>query len=337
MSTELILKRIKMTNKIQVNPDILELIKAEYINEYYIQIPDYNMHRIKVKGNRFYVKEKDGKFTRAPSVTTIIGNQAPASYGLSTWYKENSAKHGPDWCDWYFEQSAGYGTYLHYVFGRLLRLEKFHFNKDWVRNDFEEFLIDQEEYNHIKVLDWYDKEKRDIMKDVYGFWTWVKKFKIIPLAIEYPMMSSSGSASGTVDLIAKATIKDEEVIIMVDYKSRLTGFYETDIIQLFAYAQMWNDEHPERMVKKIYSYCCRSYRLPIGKTVVPYQFKDHTESELKWKWGHYLTGFHMDKKNLEIPKTTEFKDVEIDINSDIDDMFVEVDPLEFTKETEENV
>lgn len=322
-----------MNKSIEISEKIIEEIKAEYLNDIYIIEPDYVMYRIDSAGKRFYAKVKDNDYQIAPSVTSLFHTVAPTNRYLVEWFKNNSKKD----IEFITENSANYGTFLHVVFSEILTGKKFLFYEESMLLYMKEFC-GKNDFNYDNIYKWYKENKRNVLKDMFGFITWAQEYKIEPIAIEYPIMDESMLFAGTIDLVCKATIDGKDKIIMVDYKTRLGSsidYYENDILQLELYKRAWNNEMT-LTVEEIYGYWCKSYRLPLGKTVIPYNFRNHTGSDCLYKLDLYLQLFHGDSKNMQIKSKTEFKPFEIDLNSNLDEMFEEISPIDFLEIDNEN-
>ncbi len=320
---------------IPVSIDELEQVRANFLDPEYMVDQTYRLYRLDNRGKRMYVAVyEDGRFIIAPSVTTVESTCGPASPHLIQWFKDHTAEY----CAWYAECSKNYGTYFHVLTARILRHEPLYLDHSWLDADMGAFY-QQEGYDLVEGRRWIDHAERDLCKDVYGFLTWVKDYEISPVAIEYPIMDPDGMAAGTIDLVAWATFEEKDgrgktavitkkrKLIMVDYKSRLTGFYDTDGIQLQGYKPMWDKEHPELPVEETWSFCCKAYRLPVGSTVTPYQFKKQDNPVHAALWGLWLQAFHVDPANMTISPRTEFFGGEVTVDTDLSTVFVEVDPL----------
>jgi hypothetical protein len=320
---------------IPVSIDELEQVRANFLDPEYLVEQTYRLYRLDNKGKRLYVAVyEDGRILIAPGVTTVESTCGPMNYFLLKWFKDHTAEY----CDWYSECSANYGTYFHILTDRLLRHEKIYLDRAWLDADLGAFY-QQEGYNLVEGRRWLAHAERDTCKDIYGFLTWVRDYEISPVAIEYPIMDPDGLAAGTIDLVAWATFEEKEgrgktaiitkkrKLIMVDKKSRLTGFYDTDGIQLRGYEPMWNKEHPELPIEELWSYCCKEYRLPVGSTVIPYQFKQQNNPVHAALWPLWLQAFHADPMNMTITPRTEFFGGEVSLETDLTAVFVEVDPL----------
>jgi hypothetical protein len=320
----------------------IEAIKAEYLNKDYIIEPVYTNYRINNKGKRFYARLfDDKKIVTAPSFSAIKESVSPVPYGLIDWY----VQRGWEYCKWFLEHSANYGTYFHHLCGRILRGDKILTTESFILVDMQTFFtkndLDFEGCKKWMADTRYNKPKRDLRKDLYGFVRWAQDYKVKPIAIEYPVMDNDGLWAGTIDMVCKLTepltaaeIKSEkqpiEITAMVDMKSGINGFYEDHEIQLHAYKHSWNQEQPELFIDKVFNYGCHDFRLPLSNRVTPYKFKDQTDSKHAYKWQYWVGMFHADKSNTIIESKTDFAlDQELSLEANLDNIFETVNPLEF--------
>lgn len=346
----------------------IEAIKAEYLNPDYIHEPVYFNYRINNRGKRFYARVYENKEIKtAPSFSAIKETVSPIPYGLMDWFIRN----GYDYCNWFKEHSANYGTYFHSLCGRILRGEKISTTESYILVDMQIFF-NKEEMDFDGCVAWMKKEKRDLRKDLYGFCRWAQDYKVKPIAIEYPVMDPDAKYAGTIDLICKITlplskeeikenekikkenekilkanegkkrkkkllkeITGQEIIAMVDLKSGQNGFYGDHEIQLHAYRPLWDAEYPDLKIERVYNLGCHDFRIPISDRVTPYKFKDQTESDEAYKWGYWVKLFHANPKNVTIEIKTDFAmDKILSIDADFSDVFESVNPLEFLKSNE---
>jgi hypothetical protein len=329
--------KIIETNLRSICVNDIESIKAEYIDKDYIREPVYFNYRINSKGKRFYARVfENNEIVTAPSFSAIKETCSPMPWSLIEWY----IKNGKEYCDWFKEHSANYGTYFHMLCGMILRGEKITTTRSFFLDDMRIFF-DKKELDYNGCFGWMQKEKRDLRKDLYGFCKWCQDYKVRPLAIEYPVMHPEGLYAGTIDLVCYITLpltkiqiekgeNEKEIIIGVDLKSGMKGFYEEHEIQLHAYMPLWNIEYPELQWDRVYNYGCHNFRIPLSANSTFYKFKDQTKSKVAYKWDHWVSLFHADPENAKITNKTDFnQDQELSIEADLDTIFATEDPLAF--------
>jgi len=320
----------------------IEEIKAQYLDKDFIIEPTYFNYRLNFSGRRFYLRlfGKDN-YKIAPSFSAVSRYCEPTPRPFIEW----QVKLGKEKADWILTYSAAYGTFLHIVYGRILRREKLSLNIEILFTEME-YFTQSEDIDFKELKKWYKEQKRDIRKDLFGFVTFCKDYKVKPIAIEYPLMSLDGRLAGTADLICKITIPlskseikagvhEQEVIALGDEKSTLNSFYEDNEIQLHSYLRMWNEEHPELPATMVFNYGSHNYDLSLSDRVTPYKFKDQTDSKVAYKIPYWLDLFHGDSRNKPNFKTIEFKqDAFIGMDTDLD-VFEEVNPVDIlTQEVE---
>lgn len=308
--------------------NIIEKVKAEFLDEDYIREPNYIIHRIDKGYKRYYLKIEDGKDPIiGASTTTILQSEMPKSPFLTKWEKEQSAKYGAMYVSWLLEQSANYGTFLHILYGELLRGMTLKFDIDSIMIRLETFCVSND-YDFKELMKWYKSEKRNIQKDIISFIQWIKDFKIRPIAIEYPFVVYTESViyGGTIDLVCKANFKGIDKTIIVDFKSG-KNFYESHEVQLKSYEDGWNIEYPDIKIEERYNFSPKDFRMIPDKEVNPtYNFVNQTGSEWSKRWGLYLKLYYMDESNKTIESRVDFGNTEINIESEIS--FIEYNEVE---------
>ena len=342
----------------------IEEIKEKYLSEDHAREQSGVIFREDVKGLRYYIRvNEENRISIAPSVTSIISCTRPLARHLIDWMIRNGAEK----IEWFKEQSANYGTFIHVVFSEILCGKTYELNKDSLLEKMKVWFLSYQ-YDFDECMKWYKMEKRDIQKDVYSFMCWVRDFEIEPVAIEYILMSpvrktffcrdenteeknrlksadsmgcmnekekrncseceqavAINDMAGAIDLVCLARLKkdQEKQRIIVDWKTGLKGFYDEHAIQLRMYREMWNMENPDYPIEKIYNFAPKGYRLPLGKTVIPYSFKNQTSNKDKNLWNLYIEIFHRQEKYFDFSAKTTFADIEISCGMDLnDDVFV---------------
>lgn len=328
-----------MINKIQIEEIELEKITSEWMDENYIRVQPYIVFRYNYFGSRYYIiKHDDDRVEYAPSVTSVIKRNAPTEYGLSEW-KKNMTREDQDFIS---KNSANYGTFLHTLYNRLLLGDTLEFNN--IDEELKWFCDNENEkgqdYNFSNIKKWMKDNKRDYRLDLFGFTKWVQDYKVVPLAIEYPGLYRDEDgilqAVGLMDLVCKLTLPTKnkqpahEIIALIDYKSG-RNWYQDFQIQLHIYRKMWNDMFPELQISRVFNLTTKNFRLPLGKTVTPYGFVDHTDSEdiSMALWNNYHSRELL--KGKRFSAVTEFKrdqDVKLNIGTKLNDLITSYNPLD---------
>ena len=312
-----------------IEVDSVEEIKADFIDKDYIVEPTYKMSRVDVHGHRHYIKEEDGVLTQAPAYSTIYQATAKTSYYIIQWM----LKHGKEKAAWLVDNAANYGTFFHVLCGMYLMKQAIPLSKGLLMFQMQQFFED-ENLNFGECAKWMQEEKRDLRKDIFGFATFCKDYIVNPIAIEYPMMDEEGQYACTADIICKMEYKKEIVTALIDIKSGRKGFYESHEIQLEAQRRVWDYEHPELTIDKMFNLGCHDFRIPLSPKVTPYKLENQTNSTNLYKWDLYLQLWHGDIKKEQIKPVVDFNfDTVLHVDNPLEDIFVETDYMEIKKES----
>jgi len=313
-----------------MNNDLIEKVKTEFLDDTYIIPQDETIYRINQYGDRYYFKlDKDGKPIAKASTTTIINKYSPMSPFLLKW-----------WCDWGYEnakavmkESSMYGTFVHILWAKLLLRFNIDLSEIGIKEYLNKYFESENEVFNYDFKEWHKKVKQDLI----GFVQWVQDYQVRPIAIEMSIIGEK--FSGTIDLVCNLGLpwynpetgmtEIDYINAIVDWKSGRNDFYDDYIIQLAGYRQLWNEKFPDKSIFRIFNYGCKDFRLPIGKTVTPYRFKDQSDSELTGRWSHYVEMFNNEHPTLTIESKTEIKEDVINIESKVSDLIHTVNPLEF--------
>ncbi len=306
----------------------VEKIKADFINDDYIVEPTCNISRVDVHGHRHYIKEEDGVLLQAPAYTTIYQAVAKQSYFLIQW----QIAKGKEKAAWLLENSANYGTFFHTLCGMYLMKQSISLNKGLLMLQMQQFF-ENKNLNFGECVKWMQEENRDLRKDIYGFATFCKDYKIVPIAIEYPMMNEECLYACTADIVCKMEYEKETITALIDIKSGQKGFYESHEIQLEAQRQCWDTEHPEFTIDRMFNLGCHDFRIPLSARVTPYKLKDQTDSTNLYKWDLYLQLWHGDVNKEQIEPVTDFDfDLMLHVDKPMEDIFITTDYMKIKEE-----
>lgn len=274
--------------------DLEELFEIEEM------VPDYfdqdalvaqpkQVFRINVSGKRFYYTFKD-EYSQPEffvSVTTFINQTLPKSKFLEDWAINNF--NSAEEKDAYVQDKAKYGTFMHsqivdflinktYDLDRLKSRLKTYIESEQLPSDF------------IHYAD-------ELKKDMLAFARFCIDTRLKPLAIEIVLTHFSDKYGGALDLVAEldAPIKGfhgevyksgkkkgqprmtkeiRRVKAIIDFKSGRKGFFESHVVQLGAYREMWNENYPEIPIDYIFNWSPVDWR---GEP--KYKFEDQTQSK----------------------------------------------------------
>jgi hypothetical protein len=253
------------------NPTI-ELVDTEWFDPNAIRLPNYKVGRINYGNGRSYVGITDGQldtpFKLYTSLTTAINSCAPMERGLLEWY----CKLGIVEADRYLVLTQHYGTLMHMLIGDFLKTNTFDFEE--VESRVQAYLSEknyfQPECNH-----WAGNLKYDVA----AFIKFSKDYKIIPLGIEYVLLSKRGYGT-MIDLVCKMTIEEKgffgevyktdavhgkkgdpkeskrqrEVTAVINFKSGRHSFYRSNGIQIECERQLWEENFPDIPVERCFNW-----------------------------------------------------------------------------------
>lgn len=239
-------------------------------------------YRFTPEGVRFYV-----------SVTTMLQQTMPTSPHLIKWI----ASMGADEAEAYKEERAGYGSFMHMQFERLLIARTL--DLDALDDELKQYCIENR-YTGGQ----YEKWLHEMKKDILGFAQFLIDYSVKPLAIEIMLCSDKYGYAGALDLVCEMLVEEMgffgevyktgaqagqpkktkgivPVRAIVDFKSGRKGFYENHEIQLEAYKQMFEENYPEKPIHRIYNYGPTDWRTAPG-----YKLCDQTDSKNRQKLEH---------------------------------------------------
>lgn len=319
---------------VTVDKNVIEQLSHDFLSKDFKAVQPYPIYRINVNGLRVYVKVfDDHSYMYGAGTTSILKKVMPESIFLTKWQRDMSALYGANYTKWYLEHAANYGTYYHVLCGSLLRNESIDLSPDVFFNEMEKFYFENG-YNYYEGLNWYHHANKNYKKDILSFIQWVQDYDIEPIAMEYGFVTGLkldgdydvAFYAGTIDLICRATIGGKRQIILVDLKTS-KNFYDSHEAQLYLYAKAWNQEDihnvvPGLRVEKIYNFAPKDWK----KDKPTYNFKNQTTTKQASVCMMYLKMFES-MNDIRPGKTTEIKDEQISIKSQVTDLFVEKDHL----------
>jgi len=309
---------------VTIRPDVYEFVKAEILSKTHIITPEHTFIRYDNFGQRNYIVI-DGEQTHVfPSVTSVIHQYEPMSFGLKQFY----LTHTKEEVRRILDETANYGTYMHDVFSRLLKGQNFNFVDEWLIDDMLTFYTS-------KGWDTFSKNYiYQIKQDILGFVCFAQDFEIEPIALEYPVFSIDKKYAGCIDMVGMIKNKnsDNKIMAVFDWKSGRNDFYDSYEAQLKAYFDAWNEMHPDTPAVSAFVYGCKDYRLPLGKTVIPYRFKEMHPFPGGWKWDAYLDAYHRDHPEF-VRRRVDFAPIQVNLGTKFDEAVVEYDPIEQITET----
>lgn len=269
--------------------------KALFFDEKALIVTPRTLYRLNnhSNGRYYYAFGKNGVPRFYMSVTTLIQNTMPTAFELVKWI----ASKGYDEAELYKEERAGYGTFMHGQFEKLL-IER-RLDLDAIDMELLTYCTENNFGRH-NYTAWLHEIKRDVL----GFAAWMQEYEVEPIAIELMLASDKHDCAGAIDLVCrmsvpvagfwgetyktgkqagqpKETTIKMRVVAIVDFKSGRKGFYENHEIQLEAYKEMLEENYPDIKVEKLYNYAPSDWRKEPG-----YKLKDQTSSPNRAKFLH---------------------------------------------------
>lgn len=263
------------------NPEQLELLLPDFIDEAAIAPPPYHIRRVNTPSGRHYLL-RDKELTEEsvdvilPSITTLIRNTSP----VSPFIIDKMIQMGKSAWDEYLEERSEYGTTLHIIIGHFVRSRSL--GLPFTKEVIDDIGMHNTGFNH-KV---FFKFEQDIYSDLLAFSLFFHEYEVEPLAMELPLGSSALGFAGTLDLVARMTIKVKgywgevyksgpnkgamketiapvRVLGIVDFKSGRHGFYRQNELQLKMSEMLLNANYPdlaEDLPLKLFNWAPKDWR-----------------------------------------------------------------------------
>jgi hypothetical protein len=238
-----------------------ELVPTQWFDELAIRLPNYRVGRVNYGQGRSYVKINEDGTLESPfrlytSLTTAINSCAPMEQPLLEWY----CKHGLAEAKRLLTLSQHYGTLMHTEIGLYLTLNYYDF--DTVQERVSEYLS-AHNYWQPETDNWAE----DLKRDVCAFIAFAQEHEIVPLGIEYVLVSDKGFGT-LIDLVCKMRIKEKgfwgevyksgerkgepketvkvvEKMAIINFKSGKHGFYRSNGIQIECERLLWEENFPD--------------------------------------------------------------------------------------------
>jgi len=268
----------------------IEEITADFFDASALKAQPITLYRVDGGDSRWYYEpDKDHYY---PSVTSKIQAVVPMAYGLFQW----CVSLGPDYVK-IRDRKAAYGTWFHLAVQEILIAGTF---------DFDALADNLFVYSRTSGYPGaYDEWLRLARQDILSFITFVRRHKVKPLAVEVILASDKNNHAGAVDLVCDMIIplkgfhgevyagnsrtpggpkigdpKETTAWItkrcLVDWKTRRTGFYESDEIQLHMYKEAWEEIYPDLPIDAIFSWHPTDWR-----TAPDFKLKNQTDTKSK--------------------------------------------------------
>jgi len=280
----------------------IEVLQSEYLNKEELQAPPVELSRIESHNIRIYYGYNEGVLEFFPGVTGFLSKVLPTPKELIDWLVEKGAGAAA-----YVKERTCYGSIMHGQFVPLLIDNKYELDStyDIINQACRIARIQVDEVN------W----SRELKKDVLAFAQWMDEYKVVPLAIEVPLITRKYGIATLVDLVCKMTIstkgfwgeeyktgerkgdpketkEDREVYAVVDFKSRKKPYVtRADELQLAYGVEMVKENYPELKDKefRMFSWHPKDWKTAPGSHFTEHTSK-HTIRELElYSEIYYLT------------------------------------------------
>lgn len=241
----------------------VEFVPTEWFDNTAIQLPNYKVGRVNFGKGRSYIKiEADGQlaqpFRLYTSLTTSIAQSMPTPQALEDW----KMMHGKKEADRLMKVAAHYGTLMHLEIGKFIKEKAY--DLDTCQQVVEDYLSDENFWDNDCVL-WADKLKEDLL----AFVKFYNDYEIVPLGLEYVLLSDDRGFGTPIDLVCLMTVTEDSVNpndpyksgprrgepreckirvqkrAVINFKSGRKGFYETHGIQMECEKLLWDENFPE--------------------------------------------------------------------------------------------
>lgn len=262
-------------------------INTLWFDQSALRLPNYKVGRINLAGGRAYIKiNSDGTLENPlkiyTSLTTAINTCAPMERPLLEWY----CRLGMQEASYQLELSQHYGTLFHLEIGKFLIEKIYDFGA--AQKAVDDYLSDNDFFRP-ECAEWAEKLSRDMAAFIQFFYD----YKIIPLGIEYVLLSKRGFGT-LIDLVCQMTItekgyfgevyksgpnagkpkeskQEKQVTAIINFKSGRNGFYRSNGIQIECERQLWEENFSDLKIELAANWSPKEW------TAAPaYNFKDWT-------------------------------------------------------------
>ncbi len=252
-----------------------------------LRLPSYKVGRVNLSGGRAYIKINSEGSLEKPlkiytSLTTAINACAPMERPLLEWY----CRLGLQEASRQLELSQHYGTLFHLEIGKFLINKIYDF--ETIGQAVDDYLSEHNFYSP-ECAQWAEKLSRDMAAFIQFFFD----YKIIPLGIEYVLLSQKGFGT-LIDLVCKMTVsekgffgevyksgpnagkpkeskQEKQLTAIVNFKSGRNGFYRSNGIQITCERQLWEENFSDLKIELAANWSPKEW------TAAPaYNFKDWT-------------------------------------------------------------
>ena len=240
----------------------VEFVPTEWFDENAIKLPNYKVGRVNFGQGRSYIKiDQDGTlaqpFRLYTSLTTSIAQSMPTPKALEDWKFSLGKKEA----DRQMKVRAHFGTMMHIEIGKFIMEGVYDLDK-----------CDEVVENYTSDNNFWDNDctlwAHELKEDMLAFVQFYNDYEIVPLGLEYVLLSDSRGFGTPIDLVCYMTVTEKgywgEVYksgdrkgepketakrikkrAIINFKSGRKGFYETHGIQMECEKLLWDENFPE--------------------------------------------------------------------------------------------
>lgn len=213
--------------------------------------------RVDFKDERYYFEFQGTEHRINASVTTILGRSMPTSPYLIKWMLEN----GKTEAERIRDDRANYGTLMHKLCADYLQ--------KGIDLSYDNIVSEIIQFGDVELY-----EAESLQKDVLAFAQFANDCSLEMIESEITLTSQFGYA-GTLDIVANISKNKQKSRVLIDLKSGKKGFWDSHIVQLRAYADMWNENFPAMPVERFCNWSPQDWRAK-----PTYNFEDQTDKDV---------------------------------------------------------
>ena len=262
--------------------------------------------RVDFKDERYYYQFIGTECKINASVTTILGRSMPTSPHLIDWM----VTKGKVEAERIKNERGDYGTLMHLLCAKYSQKE--------LNISYDNIVSEVINFGNVELY-----ETESLQKDVLAWAQLCNDYNLELIESEITLTSQYGYA-GTLDVVAMITKNNKKYRVLIDLKSGKKGFWDNHIVQLKAYADMWNENFPAMPVERFYNFAPKDWRKS-----PTYSFEDQTDKKETAMWVNVLAN---DKIKFEPRTTTVIVDGVIKPGIDISNNYKIVDIADYIRE-----
>jgi hypothetical protein len=265
----------------------LDFIDSVVSPEFMHIVSPFNLFRVQSAGERYYMMlDENNKPTYYLSVTSFCSKSLGASAFLM---KNYFGVLGTEQAELNAEIAAHYGTMLHIEIGNFFKND---YQYDFGNSINDALLsvcakyLQENNLHHSLAYEWREK----LQNDMASFISWVQEKNVKMIAMEFRIASDTYKVGGAIDLICSLDFDGKRVFAVVDFKSGRKGFFDSHILQLKAYATIWNEHYKNVCpITHCFNWSPKEWReKPTynfeNQTKKPIDFKSRAEVAIKEEW-----------------------------------------------------